>query len=147
VSKFCYDRRSVGQSVLVSSTHLGLTIRVLLLSYSCGFVDVGTRERVCRLQLLLVLASAIILGSESLGTHEHLLSQIRDSPPTWRVRSPYLYPQGIGWPSYIPKHWVPFSSSTSRRATVEVFELACLQPGSVLRRTNLLLFIYITQNA
>jgi hypothetical protein len=40
-SKLCYDRRSVGQSVLVSSTHLGLTTRFLLLSDSCGFVDVG----------------------------------------------------------------------------------------------------------
>jgi hypothetical protein len=39
-----------------------------------------TRERVCRLQLLLVLASAVILGSESCGTREHiLLPQIRDS--------------------------------------------------------------------
>jgi hypothetical protein len=36
-----YDRRSVGQSVLVSSTHLGLTIGLSLLSDSCGFVDVG----------------------------------------------------------------------------------------------------------
>jgi hypothetical protein len=39
--KLCYDRRSVGQSVLVSSTHLGLTTRSLLLSDSCGLVDVG----------------------------------------------------------------------------------------------------------
>jgi hypothetical protein len=39
------------------------------------------RERVCRLQLLLVLASAVILGSESRGIRDHiLLSQIRDSP-------------------------------------------------------------------
>jgi hypothetical protein len=39
------------------------------------------RGRVCRLQLLLVLASAVILGSDSRGTHGHiLLSQIRDSP-------------------------------------------------------------------
>jgi hypothetical protein len=37
----CYDRRSVGQSVLVSSTHLGLTTNFLLLLDSCGFVDVG----------------------------------------------------------------------------------------------------------
>jgi hypothetical protein len=38
------------------------------------------RGRVCRLQLLLVLASAVIRGSESHGTHYHiLLSQIRDS--------------------------------------------------------------------
>jgi hypothetical protein len=40
-----------------------------------------TREWVCRLQLLLILASAVILRSESRGTHDHiLLSQIRDSP-------------------------------------------------------------------
>jgi hypothetical protein len=39
------------------------------------------RGRVCRLQLMLILASAIILGSQSRGTHDHiLLSQIRDSP-------------------------------------------------------------------
>jgi hypothetical protein len=37
--------------------------------------------RVCRLQLLLALGSAVVLGSESHGTHIHiLLSQIRDSP-------------------------------------------------------------------
>jgi hypothetical protein len=36
-----YDRRSVGQFVLESSVHLGLTTRLLLLSDSCGFVDVG----------------------------------------------------------------------------------------------------------
>jgi hypothetical protein len=38
-------------------------------------------RRVCRLQLLLVLASPVILGSESRGTRDHiLLSQIRDFP-------------------------------------------------------------------
>jgi hypothetical protein len=36
-----YDRRSVGQSVLVSSPHLGLMTRFLLLLDSCGFVDMG----------------------------------------------------------------------------------------------------------
>jgi hypothetical protein len=40
-SKLCSDRRSVGQSFLVSSPHLGLTTRFLLLSDSCGFADVG----------------------------------------------------------------------------------------------------------
>jgi hypothetical protein len=40
-----------------------------------------TRGWICRLQLLLFLASAVILGSQSRGTHCHiLLSQIRDSP-------------------------------------------------------------------
>jgi hypothetical protein len=45
--------------------------RFLLVSESCEFVDVGfslTRGRVCHLQLLLTLASAVIL------------SQIRDFP-------------------------------------------------------------------
>jgi hypothetical protein len=38
-----------------------------------------TKRWVCRLQLLLVLASAVIVGSESLGTRDHiLLSPIRD---------------------------------------------------------------------
>jgi hypothetical protein len=40
-----------------------------------------TKVRVCRLQFLLVLASAVILGFESLGTRDHiLLSQTRDFP-------------------------------------------------------------------
>jgi hypothetical protein len=39
--KLCYDRRPVGQSVLVSSTHLGPKARFLILSDNCGFVVVG----------------------------------------------------------------------------------------------------------
>jgi hypothetical protein len=45
-----------------------------------------------------------------------------DTPQTWRSRFPYLYPPGTGWPSYTPRHWVPFTSSLrTRRATVKVF--------------------------
>jgi hypothetical protein len=48
-----------------------------------------------------------------------------ETPPTWRARPSYLYPSGTGWPSYVPRHWVPFSSPpTNRRATVEVFKPA-----------------------
>jgi hypothetical protein len=54
-------------------------------------VDVGRslwRGRVCRLKLLLALARAVILGSESRGTRDHiLLSDSRlsfSSPPTTR---------------------------------------------------------------
>jgi hypothetical protein len=40
-----------------------------------------TRRRVCRIQFLVVLASAVVFGSESSRTHGHiLLSQIRDFP-------------------------------------------------------------------
>jgi hypothetical protein len=42
--------------------------------------------------------------------------------PTWRARSPNLYPPRTGCPSYTPGHWVPFPSPlTTRRATVELF--------------------------
>jgi hypothetical protein len=47
-SKLCYDRRSVGQSVLVSSTHLRSKTRFLLLSDSCGLsytTAAGPRQR------------------------------------------------------------------------------------------------------
>jgi hypothetical protein len=78
----CYDRRSVGQSVLMSSTHLGFMTRFLLVRQLwvcwCGALSL-TRGRVCRLQLRRVLASAVIFGSDSRGTRDHiLLSQIWD---------------------------------------------------------------------
>jgi hypothetical protein len=38
--KLCYDGRSVGQSALVPSTHLGLKTRFFP-SYNCRFVDMG----------------------------------------------------------------------------------------------------------
>jgi hypothetical protein len=51
------------------------TIAVLLMWGSLSL----TRGRDCHLQLLLVLASAVILGSDSRGARDHiLLSQIRD---------------------------------------------------------------------
>jgi hypothetical protein len=33
-----------------------------------------------------------------------------ETPPTWRTRSPYLYPPPpeTEWPSYTPKNWCPF---------------------------------------
>jgi hypothetical protein len=62
-----------------------------------------TRGRVCRLQLLLTLANAVILGSKFRGTRDHvLLSKIRDFPflrllrlagQRWRYSTPP--PHGI----------------------------------------------------
>jgi hypothetical protein len=67
-----------------------------------------TRCRVCSLQLLLDLASAVILGSESRAELNHIfLSQIRDSQ-TWRARSSYLYPPGITWSSIPSGTGFPF---------------------------------------
>jgi hypothetical protein len=71
--------------------------------------------------LLLAYASAFILRSESRGTQPHILfSQIRDSL-NLEARSPYFYPPGTRWPSYTPRHGVPFPSPfTTPRSTVVV---------------------------
>jgi hypothetical protein len=55
-----------------------------------------------------------------------------ETPPTYRAGSPYLYPPGTGWPSYTPRHWVPFSSPPgTQRAMVEVIEPASTQGWTV----------------
>jgi hypothetical protein len=96
----------------------------------CGALTL-TRERICHLQLLLVLASAAILVSKSRRILTIFYCLIFETPPTWRARSPYLYPSGTGWPSYTLSHWNPFSSPpTTRRATVEVFEPASTRGGT-----------------
>jgi hypothetical protein len=87
-----------------------------------------SRGRVCRLQLLLVLASAVILGSESRGNHDHiLLPQIRDSPyqedqvPIFispRNRVTQLNPQALV---------SLFVASYGSQATVQVFEPASMR--------------------
>jgi hypothetical protein len=88
-SELYYDRRSVGQSVLVSSPHLGLMTRVLLLSNHCGFLIWGVlsgRGRVCLLQCTMYNIQHI------------LLSQIWDSPQPG-VPGPCIYiPQEQGGP-------------------------------------------------
>jgi hypothetical protein len=82
-----------------------------------------TRERVCRLQLLLTEQS--FLGPSPAGLVTIFYCLRFETPPTWRARSPCLYPLGTRWPSYTPRHWVPFSwPPTTRRAMVEVFEPA-----------------------
>jgi hypothetical protein len=71
----------------------------------CGAPSL-TRGRVCRLQLLLILVSGIILGYEPRGTHDRiLLSQIRDYVNLesqvlvfishWNMVA-QLYPQALG---------------------------------------------------
>jgi hypothetical protein len=59
----------------------------------CGTPSLS-RGRVCRLQLLLAVASAVILRSESRGTHSHILvSQVRDSPNLEALVTVFLSPR------------------------------------------------------
>jgi hypothetical protein len=90
----------------------------------CGAPSL-TRGWVCRLQLLLDLTSAVILGSESCRTHDHiLLPQIRDTLNLEGQVSVFTFPKVQGGTVLPPRSRFPFSSPpTTRRATVEVFEL------------------------
>jgi hypothetical protein len=92
----------------------------------CGALSL-TRGRICRLQLLLALASAVIFGSESSGTRDHmLLSQIRDFPFRRLLR---LRVQWDSWPYVtVSDSRLPFSSPpTTLRVSVEVFEPASIR--------------------
>jgi hypothetical protein len=105
-SKLCYDRPVCRGVKHLSRSHdlISITVRQLQVCW-CGALSL-TRGRDCRSQLLLALARAVILGSESSGTHDQiLLSQIRDSPnlegqvPVFispRNRVAKLYPQALG---------------------------------------------------
>jgi hypothetical protein len=76
---------------------------------------ISDKIRICRLQLLLALASADIVVSESRGTRDHiLLPQFQDSP-----NPVFLFPR-TEWPSYIPRHWVKFRPATSPIVRVRV---------------------------
>jgi hypothetical protein len=85
-SESLYDRQFTANQFVLATNPLRLTTNNFTFELNtCGsspYVTSSlTRRWVCRLQLLLVLVSAVILKSEFRGTHEHiLLSQIRDSP-------------------------------------------------------------------
>jgi hypothetical protein len=86
-----------------------ITIRQLRVCW-CGAHSL-TRGRICRLQLLLALGSAVIFGAESSGTIDHvLLSQIRDFPFCRLLRL-----GGLRW-RYLnpPSHGITLSCLNSR---------------------------------
>jgi hypothetical protein len=86
------------------------------------------------LQFLLVLASAVIVRSESRWIHYLiLLSQIRDSP-NMESQVPVFISPGTGWSGYTPRHQVLFSTPpVTRRATVELFDPASKRDPSCLK--------------
>jgi hypothetical protein len=132
-----YDWPFTANHFVLAPSLLRPTTSIFFQLNTCGFSPYITfsltRGWVCRLQMLLVLASSVILVSESLGTHDRiLLSQIRDSH-SLEGQVP-VYPPGAGWSSYTPRHWVPFSSPpTTRRATVEVFKPVSTRDNSLRR--------------
>jgi hypothetical protein len=110
-SESLYDWRfTANQFVLATSPSRPTTIIFVFQLNTCSYrpyvISSLKRGWVCRLQLLLVLPSAVILRPKSRGTHDHiLLCQIRDSPnlegqvPVFicpRNRVAQLYPQPLG---------------------------------------------------
>jgi hypothetical protein len=90
-----------------------LTIRFLLLFDICGCLDAGRslwrEERSVVYNCCWSSPAQSFSGPSPVGLATIFYSLRFETPPTWRVRSPYLYPQGTAWPSYTPRHWVPFS--------------------------------------
>jgi hypothetical protein len=83
------------------SWHSNFTFQLNTGCYSPYVTFSLTRGWVCSVQLLLVLASPDIIRPESRETW-HFTAADFEIPPTWRVRFPYLYPLGTGWPGYTP---------------------------------------------
>jgi hypothetical protein len=96
-SELLYDWRFTANQFISAPSPLRLTASNFNFQRNtCGYspyvTSSLTRGWICRLQLLLVLASADILRSESRGTHDHiLLCQIRGSPNLEGQVGPRIY--------------------------------------------------------
>jgi hypothetical protein len=84
----------------------GAQDQILLLSDSCGFVDVGRPlwrqdapvvHNCCRSS-----PAQSFSGPSPAGLMTILYCLRFETQPTWRARPLYLYPPGTGWHSYIP---------------------------------------------
>jgi hypothetical protein len=90
----------------MSNTHLRSKARFLLLSDSCGFVDVGPlswEKGSVDYNFWWSSASQSFSGPSPPKLMTIFYCLKLETPPSWRARSPYLHPPGIGWSSYTPK--------------------------------------------
>jgi hypothetical protein len=123
-SELLYDWQfTASQFVLVTSPMRLKTSNFIFHLNACGYSPYVTpsltRGWFCRLWLLLVSPAQSFSGSSPAELMTTFYCLRFETPPTWRARSPYLYPPGTGWPGYTPRHWVPFlSPPMTRRSTV-----------------------------
>jgi hypothetical protein len=101
--------------------HIFITVRQLRVS-QCGTLSLAIGP-VCRLQLLLGLASAVILRSESHGTDDCILLSEIDPQPGGPGRRIYI-PQEQGDPVMPPGTGFPF------RRLLRLAGLRCLRIGT-----------------
>jgi hypothetical protein len=108
-SELFSDWRVTANHFVLATSSLRLTTSNFIFQLNtCGYspyvTSSLTREWVCSLQLLLALASAVILRSESLGTHDDiLLSQIRESRNLEDQIPVFISPRNT-WTIYTPRH-------------------------------------------
>jgi hypothetical protein len=107
-----YDWRFTANQFVLAKNPLRLTTGSFFQLNTCfrsPYVTSSlTRGWVCRLQLLLVLASAVILRSEARGTDDHILLS-DSSVPQPGGQGPRIYiPQGHGRPVIPPGTGFPF---------------------------------------
>jgi hypothetical protein len=122
-----HDRRSVGQSILVSNPIWGPRSDFSYCQRVGGLLMRASslmRGRACRLQLLQALIkcnnSRVRVPRDS---RPHFIFRF-ETHSTWRTRSLYLYPPEAGWPSYKRGHCAPFSSPRKTICvTLEVVKL------------------------
>jgi hypothetical protein len=108
-----FESESLRLTVYRQSFRLGdlrlTTSNFIFQLITCGYspyvTSSLTRGCVCRLQLLLGLASASS-GTSPTGPTRKLYCLRFETPPTGRASSPYLYPPGTGWLGYTHSHWV-----------------------------------------
>jgi hypothetical protein len=92
--------------VFVSSTHLETKDRFLLLSNSCGFINMG--RHLWREDGSVVYSCCWSSPAQSFSGPSPSGLMITfyclrfETLPTWWARSPHLYSPGTGWPSYTP---------------------------------------------
>jgi hypothetical protein len=105
-SELLYDWRFTAIKFFLAAIPLRLTASNFIFQLNtCGYSPHVTSSR---LELLVVLTSAVILRPETHGIHDHiLLSQIRDSHNLEGQVPVYTSP-GTGLPGYTPRYWVPF---------------------------------------
>jgi hypothetical protein len=129
-SESLYDWRFTANQFVLATSPLRLTTSTFIFQlntccYSPYITSSLMRGRVCRYSCCWSSPAQSFSGQNPAGLMTTLYYLRFETPPTWRTRSPYIYPPGTWWPSYTPRHWVPFSSSpTNRMATVEVFDRA-----------------------
>jgi hypothetical protein len=142
-SFFCpvlyYDRRSVGQSVLVSSPHLGLMTRFLLLSDHCGFFIWGALSDE-RTGLFFTMYNMQYI----------LLSQMRQGPCIYipQEQGGPVIPPGTGYPDLFSSFSTElFFKNTlhgpRRKYSLSIVVKACLQRLCIVTEVTRLLFAYL----